>query len=971
MAFEIPSHLPRRALPEDVSSKILNRIDSAFVKDLDAKLADSWVSELDESIAATKTRIHDRIQEDLPNFRRQLDTSKSVQRRLGALTSEGDSLNEKISSSTGLFPATLQKLQAHSALAQKASDATAVAESLSHLVKCKRQHAHLASLLKEGNLPECVAAAAVLVHTCDDSPRALQKSRVLLDLKSKLQTVQSRVEEQLLDALSSIVVVEPSRLTVRTNVPVYDSDNTISLDAALGALASASLEQYLGNLRKHLTSYFIGNVLQQPFSIAEDTSMAEHGLNLTPASPNSEPKRARLDNLAHVLDFVRVHIFEKLPESQSTTFLKSLAKPVTNGILNLVLIPQLPSSFGLLPPFLDLVQQAVEFEEQYIVGLLHGGAQDRPVKAWAESLSNHYEKQRRNVILEKCRSLLKEPIDTSSTFFAVLEHPVDTHLPTAIQGDTVDTEDSAWGLEDSGVTTVPASAVVVDEDSWSFDDDDPASPRNFDSKEPMQSMQAFVIEDKAKDEDSWGLDDDTAEDNWGFDDDADAEGQNEVEEVNGDTETKEDGNQEPDSDDAWGWKDEKADETIVEDTPADDNAWDDPWGEPEPTEPKATPAKAPKVAKRLEKLASKGKKAANGNGTPVHSPPPPSSPPRPLPTSSTSTTITSKTRPRAATVKPAAIVTKVHPPVEQYRVTERSKRLVRMVEDAVAEGKQFAASNLFSKLATGSIPGATLFQTASSVIDLFQALYPVQHESPLEAVQGALQYANDCSYLSGALGDLEEEVGNQATVKERLAECKDHLNILSRSWFQDAIERECQRHDTVLSEGTDGFTYTTDQDRYDECEAAINKVVRGIKDISRRIKPILAKSKYYEALGRLVDAALTRILRDIVSLSDITEVESHRLSELCRIFNSIEGLFSEDPNQPSFVVAFVPSWLKFNYLSELLEASLADITYLFEEGALADFESDELVKLVRALFADTPLRTNTINKLLARSPTSP
>jgi protein transport protein DSL1/ZW10 len=53
------------------------------------------------------------------------------------------------------------------------------------------------------------------------------------------------------------------------------------------------------------------------------------------------------------------------------------------------------------------------------------------------------------------------------------------------------------------------------------------------------------------------------------------------------------------------------------------------------------------------------------------------------------------------------------------------------------------------------------------------------------------------------------------------------------------------------------------------------------------------------------------------------------------------------------------------------EASLADITYLFEEGALVDFESDELVKLVRALFADTPLRTNTINKLVAGSPISP
>jgi centromere/kinetochore protein ZW10 len=51
------------------------------------------------------------------------------------------------------------------------------------------------------------------------------------------------------------------------------------------------------------------------------------------------------------------------------------------------------------------------------------------------------------------------------------------------------------------------------------------------------------------------------------------------------------------------------------------------------------------------------------------------------------------------------------------------------------------------------------------------------------------------------------------------------------------------------------------------------------------------------------------------------------------------------------------------------EASLADTTYLFEQGALVDFHVDELVNLVRALFSDTLLRTNTINKLLNGHPT--
>jgi len=130
----------------------------------------------------------------------------------------------------------------------------------------------------------------------------------------------------------------------------------------------------------------------------------------------------------------------------------------------------------------------------------------------------------------------------------------------------------------------------------------------------------------------------------------------------------------------------------------------------------------------------------------------------------------------------------------------------------------------------------------------------------------------------------------------------------------------------------------------------------------------LNKSKYYTAIGMVTDAALSRVLEDVLALPDIPEVESHRLSELCRILHGLEALFVEEANQDPFVVAYVPSWLKFSYLSELLEASMVDISYLFDSGALVDFQVDELVGLVRALFADTALRTNTINKLTAGRP---
>ena len=45
----------------------------------------------------------------------------------------------------------------------------------------------------------------------------------------------------------------------------------------------------------------------------------------------------------------------------------------------------------------------------------------------------------------------------------------------------------------------------------------------------------------------------------------------------------------------------------------------------------------------------------------------------------------------------------------------------------------------------------------------------------------------------------------------------------------------------------------------------------------------------------MTDAALSRVLQDVLELNDIPELESHRLSELCHILNALEGLFCEDP----------------------------------------------------------------------------
>ncbi|KAJ2919551.1 hypothetical protein MD484_g865, partial [Candolleomyces efflorescens] len=962
MAFPVPNHLPRKPASNDVTSKILSSIDSASLQSINSSVAKSWVAELDESISLTKTRIHERIQQDLPKFQHQFETSKSVQVRLHSLTEEVEALDNAISNpQSGLVSKTLQTLKAHAALSQKAADASVAADSLAHLLKCRQHYTSVMSLVQFGKLPEAVAASINLEGLVASSPDALQQAVIVKDMRRKVQALKSNIEGQLLDALSRSVNLQPTSIAIQLQVQVRDTETVVTLDQILASLSSVALGDYLTILKRDFVANFVDRVLQQPYSLKLDNSLTQHSLILVPSPPSSEQRISRLENLSSIFDFVAEYLFIQLPAAHASSFLRSLCKPVVTSLLNLYLIPQLPSSFGLLPPFLELVQACVDFEARYVVNILDPESPVYTLKDWSDGLSGHYERQRRTAILARSRELLVEKIDLAGAFQVDVARPLDSSYPIAING--AEDEEEAWGFKDE------LSLNTSQTDSWGFDDD--AEPEVEDQPEAAKDKEPAKVEPiNGTSEDSIDTDD-----AWGWNDDENANEEVQADEVPPLDESSTD---EPTwDDDPW------ADPPSQEETSVDETNWDDdPWGDPSPanvelappSKPATTPT--PKAATRLERLASKNKKQPNGASSQhsIASPPPLSlSQPNSASTIAPSQRTTQPKSPNPPLNssshhrRPSKIL--VTAPTETYRVTSKAKQIVRFVEDVVAESKQFAASNLFAEssksptVISTSVPGSTLIQCSSSVLELYQALYPVRFEKELSRIEGGLQFSNDCLYLSDSVDKIEREAGHHPQLKERLGECRNDLKILGDSWFEDAVNRECLQDDQILVDGTQGFTFTGDQERYDECEEAINKVVRNIKDLARRIKPIPTKSKYYQALGRLVDTALSRVLHDITALPDIPELESTRLAELCRIFNSLEGLFSEDPTQSSFVVAYVPSWLKFSYLSELLEASMADLTYLFEQGALVDFEIRELVNLVRALFADTQLRTAAINKL--------
>ncbi|KAI9458096.1 Centromere/kinetochore Zw10-domain-containing protein [Russula earlei] len=928
MAFPVPSHLPRKAVSQDISSRVLSKISSASSKALDADLAASWVAELDEAILASKSKIHERIYSDLPLFEEQLASSRAVQERLAALTSSVNELSNAVSHpESGTISTVLRALSAHASLSQQTQDTETTCDAMEHLLRCRKEYDSLISLANEGRLAEAVEISPQLQDLLDAAPPALMEAEVFSHLKVAFRTSRNHIEEQLNDAYARSLVLSQRELTIRPSVQVHDSMSVISLSSILSSLSAISLSNHFAVLRRDICAYYIDRLLAQPMSLTHSSTKGSSGitsetLSFRPSSSAAENLSTRLKNVASVLDFLDAHLFAALPSSHAASFKKSLCRPITTALLQQFLVLLLPSSLAALPPYLRLVTQAKESEEKYIVGMLGQDPRDREIETWADAVSSHYERKRRAQILDDARQMILRQDDGVQVRVEVEipnlpATPLASPAP-ASQGSgsgsegVADVSDDAWGLEgeESGDTNDLASAT---EDAWGFDDaqsETELATRDI-PPEPALSKDTLTQPEPAADDSAWGWDDSS-------------------EDVNRPAATSP---QASSSDNSADWD-------------------DDPWGDssnPSPSPP--VPAPAPKPASRLEKLAGKAKAKA----TPPHSPPLVKDSP---------TTLASSPRhlpapPRAKKEPPEPV-----PQVETYAISGRARQLADLMDAILREGGEFASTTIFdSKASVGSqqARGTVILQTAPAVLDLFRALYPVKFtQQPTEPKSIAL--ANDCIYARGRVLNAARQCAVGA--KEMLLETADSLEAIGRRWYEQSIEIQRNLVAETLKRA-EGFAGTAEQEHYDVCEEAVMGVLSQVRKVARQWKAVLSKSKYFDALGSVVNFCLKCIMDDILALPDITEVESHRLSELCRILHALEGLFIDDPERPSIVVGCVPAWLKFSYLSELLEASLADISYLFDEGALIDYDTQELIKLVRALFADTPQRANMVNKVMA------
>jgi centromere/kinetochore protein ZW10 len=174
-------------------------------------------------------------------------------------------------------------------------------------------------------------------------------------------------------------------------------------------------------------------------------------------------------------------------------------------------------------------------------------------------------------------------------------------------------------------------------------------------------------------------------------------------------------------------------------------------------------------------------------------------------------------------------------------------------------------------------------------------------------------------------------------------------------------------------EDAQGFQGCTNVPFATVCDDAIATTIDRIGDVKRQWQNVLSHSALLQSLGSLVSAALTKFVTDVEDMSDIAEDESRKLHGYCVSLATLSQHFqTEDGNGETRDMAgiYTPNWFKFQYLSEILDSSLADIKYFWTDGELKlEMEADEVVGLIEALFAPSDHRRRAIAEIRRTSMT--
>ncbi|GLB03249.1 hypothetical protein AtubIFM57258_007826 [Aspergillus tubingensis] len=292
---------------------------------------------------------------------------------------------------------------------------------------------------------------------------------------------------------------------------------------------------------------------------------------------------------------------------------------------------------------------------------------------------------------------------------------------------------------------------------------------------------------------------------------------------------------------------------------------------------------------------------------------------------------------------------------EKYTITDIPDSILGVVKQQVVDSNAISQpAHAHSRVVSS---GTGLLALPTLILAMFKATASTFYGLKLSA--GQMYLYNDSLYLAGQVRDLAEEY--------QITRLHADIETLEK-YGKLAYSKEMQTQRTIVTDlldGAQGFSQCSEQPFLGECENAVSATVDRIRDVFKEWQPILSQSALLQSIGSLVSTVISKIIIEIEDLGDISEPQSQRLVSFCNQVTGLEDLFipegPDNPERSPMTAVYVQNWLKFQYLINILESSLADIKFLWLEGELRlEFSPDEVVDLIEALFAESDYRRKAI-----------
>lgn len=166
----------------------------------------------------------------------------------------------------------------------------------------------------------------------------------------------------------------------------------------------------------------------------------------------------------------------------------------------------------------------------------------------------------------------------------------------------------------------------------------------------------------------------------------------------------------------------------------------------------------------------------------------------------------------------------------------------------------------------------------------------------------------------------------------------------------------------------------------DEMEASVDAAVARVRSMAVTWETILARSVWYQAVGSLVDALSQKMIADVTDMSSIGQDEAYRIAQQIAKATELDDLFRPSrgggggagqqqgaEDEVPATAQYAATWLRLQYLSEVLQSNLNEVKYLWCEGELSlYFSAEEVVDLIEASFEANARTKETIREIRDR-----